>query len=95
MGLLKQTKYLTPCLSTATTGTGKGVFLLLKIMKTEKEIGLLLSNIEEQIINYELVLNSGLSKKDKKNLIEVVQQLQSEVNLLKWVLNEETNSLPF
>lgn len=64
-------------------------------MKTEKEIGLLLSNIEEQIINYELVLNSGLSKKDKKNLIEVVQQLQSEVNLLKWVLNEETNSLPF
>jgi hypothetical protein len=64
-------------------------------MKTEKEIGLLLSNIEEQIINYELVLNSGLSKKDKKNLIEVVQQLQSEVNLLKWVLNEESNSLPF
>jgi hypothetical protein len=64
-------------------------------MKTEKEIGLLLSNIEEQIINYESVLNSGLSKKDKKNLIEVVQQLQSEVNLLKWVLNEESNSLPF
>ena len=64
-------------------------------MKTKKEIGLLLSNIEEQIINYESVLNSGLSKKDKKNLIEVVQQLQSEVNLLKWVLNEETNSLPF
>lgn len=95
MGLLKQTKHLTPCLSTATTGTGKGVFLLLKIMKTEKEIGLLLSNIEEQIINYESVLNSGLSKKDKKNLIEVVQQLQSEVNLLKWVLNEESNSLPF
>jgi predicted RNA-binding protein with EMAP domain len=64
-------------------------------MKTEKEIGLLLSNIEEQIINYESVLNSGLSKKDKKNLIEVVQQLQSELNLLKWVLNEESNSLPF
>lgn len=64
-------------------------------MKTEKEIRLLLSNFEEEIINYESVLNSGLSKKDKKNLIEVVQQLQSEVNLLKWVLTEESNTLPF
>lgn len=64
-------------------------------MKTEKEIRLLLSNFEEEIINYESVLNSGLSKKDKKNLIEVVQQLQSEVNLLKWVLKEESNTLPF
>lgn len=95
MGLLKQTKHLTPCLSTATTGTGKGVFLFKKIMKTETEIRLLLSNFEEEIINYESVLNSGLSKKDKKNLIEVVQQLQSELNLLKWVLNEESNTLPF
>lgn len=64
-------------------------------MKTEKEIRLLLSNFEEEIINYESVLNSGLSKKDKKNLIEVVQKLQSEVNLLKWVLKEESNTLPF
>lgn len=64
-------------------------------MKTEKEIRLLLSNFEEEIINYESVLNSGLSKKDKKNIIEVVQQLQSEVNLLKWVLKEESNTLPF